>query len=126
MHNVGPHSFCRLQQTRQKQILGHCLIQVFGEQGHSHGGFPLPGNHLLRNVIFLLLIVARRRNEHVHSEAGMARQGKFKCHDGSKANAIAVKTSVKVSLPSLHDKWYLSLTLCSPSDLGGNSCTPHS
>ena len=53
----------------------------------------------------------------MHSEAGMARRGKFKRHDGSEANAIAAKTSVKASLPSLHDKWYLFLTLRSRSDL---------
>ena len=55
----------------------------------------------------------------MRSEAGMARQGKLKRHDGSEANAMAAKTSVKASLPSLHDKRYPSLTLRSPSDFGG-------
>ena len=40
------------------------------------------------------------------SEAGMARLGKLKRHDGSEANAMAAKTSVKASLLSLHDKQY--------------------
>ena len=35
---------------------------------------------------------------------GMARQGKLKCHHGSEINAMAVTMSVKVLLPSLHDK----------------------
>ena len=61
----------------------------------------------------------------MRSEAGMARQGKLKRHDGSEANKMAAKTSVKTSLPS-HDKRYPSLTLRSPSALGGNTCTPHS
>ena len=32
------------------------------------------------------------------SEAGMARQGKFKRHDCSEANAVAAKTNIKASL----------------------------
>ena len=52
----------------------------------------------------------------------MARQGKLKRHDGSEANAMAAKTSVNASLPSLHDKRYPYLTLRSPSNLGGNTC----
>ena len=50
------------------------------------------------------------------SKAGMARQGKLKRHDGSEdqENAMAAKTSIKVSLPSLHDKPYPSLGLCVP------------
>ena len=48
----------------------------------------------------------------VRSKVGLARQGKLKRHDGSEVNAMAVKTSVKVSLPSLHDKPYQSLGLC--------------
>ena len=47
-------------------------------------------------------------------EACMARQGKLKCHDGSEVNAMAAKTSVKVSLPNLHDMMYPSLGLCVP------------
>ena len=47
-------------------------------------------------------------------EAGMARQRKLKRHDGSKVNAMAAKTSVKVSLPSLHDMMYPSVGLCVP------------
>ena len=50
----------------------------------------------------------------VHNKVGLAKQEKLKCHDGSEdqVNAVAVKTSVKVSLPSLHDKPH-------PSDLRG-------
>ena len=33
----------------------------------------------------------------MRSEAGMARQGKLKRHDGSEVNARAAKTSVKAS-----------------------------
>ena len=56
---------------------------------------------------------ARRRNEHVLSEAGMAAgQGKLKRHDGSEVNAMAAKTSVNASLPSVPDKTYPSLGLC--------------
>ena len=51
---------------------------------------------------------------HVRSEVGMARKGKLKSHDGSEVNAMAAKTSVKASLPSLHDKSYPSLGLCVP------------
>ena len=47
----------------------------------------------------------------VSSEAGLARQGKLKCNDGSEdqVNAMAAKTSVKASFPCLHDKPYPSL-----------------
>ena len=60
--------------------------------------------------------MAGRRNERIYlrSESGMARQGKLKRHDGSEMNAMAAKTSVKASLPSLHDKSYPSLGLCFP------------
>ena len=50
----------------------------------------------------------------MRSKAGMARQGKLKHHDGSEVNAMTAKTSVKASLPSLHDKPYPSLGLCVP------------
>ena len=40
----------------------------------------------------------------MRSEAGMARQGKWKRHNGSEVNAMAAKMSVQASLPSLHDK----------------------
>ena len=55
----------------------------------------------------------------VRSEVGLARQEKLKRHDGSEdqVNAIAAETSVKASLPSLHDKPYPFLR--SPSDLEG-------
>ena len=46
------------------------------------------------------------KNEHVHNEAGMARQGKLKCYDVSEANAMVENTSVNASLLSLHDKPY--------------------
>ena len=42
---------------------------------------------------------------------GEARQGKLKRPNGSEVNAMAVKTSIKVSLPSLHDKTYPSIGL---------------
>ena len=45
----------------------------------------------------------------MHSEAGIARQEKLKCHDSSEANAMAVKMNGKASLRSLHDKQYPSL-----------------
>ena len=47
----------------------------------------------------------------VRSEAGLARQGKLKRHDGLEVNTMAGKISVKASLPSLHDKPYTSLGL---------------
>ena len=50
----------------------------------------------------------------VRREAGLARQGKLKRHLDSEVNAVAAKTSVKASLPSLHDKPYQSLGLCVP------------
>ena len=52
----------------------------------------------------------------VRKEAGLARQGKLKRHDGSEyqVNAMAAKTSLKASLPSLHDKPYPSLGLYVP------------
>ena len=63
----------------------------------------------------------------MRSEADMARQGKLKHHDGSEVNAMAAKTSVKTSLPNLHNKQYIPiLDFAFPSDLGGNPCTPHS
>ena len=45
------------------------------------------------------------------SEAGMAKQGKLKRDGGSGVNAMAAKTSVNASLPSLHVKPYPSLRL---------------
>ena len=48
----------------------------------------------------------------MRSEAGLARQGKLKRHDGSEdqVNAMAAKTSVnKALLSNLHDKSYPSL-----------------
>ena len=50
----------------------------------------------------------------MRSEVVMARQGKFKGHDGSEVNAMTAKTSIKASLPNLHDKPYPSLGLCVP------------
>ena len=45
----------------------------------------------------------------MRSEADMARQGKLKHHDGSEVNAMAAKTSVKTSLPNLHNKRYIPI-----------------
>ena len=50
----------------------------------------------------------------VRSEAGLARQGKLKCHYSSEVNAMAAKMSVKASLPSFHNKSYTTLGLCIP------------
>ena len=50
----------------------------------------------------------------VRSEAGMVSQEKLKRRGGSKVNTMAAKTSVKASLPSLHDKSYLSLYFAFP------------
>ena len=50
----------------------------------------------------------------MRSKAGMARQGKLKRQNDSEVNAMAAKTSVNASLPSLHDKPYPSLGLCVP------------
>ena len=83
-------------------------------QGVARRVFSLPGNHLLRSVICLFVACkrgARRRNEQVRSEAGMAGEGKLKHHDGSEMNAMA---SVNASLSRLHDKCYPSLGLCIP------------
>ena len=52
-----------------------------------------------------------KKINNVFSEADLARQGG---HDGSEVNANAAKTSVKASLPSLHEKSYPSLGLCVP------------
>ena len=63
----------------------------------------------------------------MRSEADMARQGKLKRHNGSEVNVMAAKTSVKVSLPSLHDKPYPSLGFCIPhAILEEPLCSPHS
>ena len=50
----------------------------------------------------------------VCSKVSLASQEKLKCHDGSEdqVNAMAAKTSVMASLPSLHDKPYPYLGLC--------------
>ena len=56
----------------------------------------------------------------------MARIGKLKRHDGSEVNAMDAKTSVEASLSIFPHKRYPSLTLRSPSDLGGNTSTLHS
>ena len=62
----------------------------------------------------------------MRSEAGMARQGKLKRHDGSEANAMAAKMSVKASLLSLHDKRYPYLTAFVKRSWRKNTCTPNS
>ena len=84
------------------------------------------GNPLLRSAICLFAACSEAGNELVCIEARMVRQWKLKRHDGSEAIAMAAETSVKVSHQSLHDERYSSLTLGSPSDLRGNTCTPHS
>ena len=61
----------------------------------------------------------------MRSKAGMVRKGKLKRHSDSEANATAANVSVKASLPSLQGKPYPSLGLRFPSNLGGNSCSPH-
>ena len=62
----------------------------------------------------------------MRSEARMVRKGKLKHHDSSEVNAMDAKTSVEASLSIFHDKRYPSMTLRSPSDLGGNTSTLHS
>ena len=86
----------------------------------------MPGNPLLKSAICLFAACSEVGNELVCSEARMVRQWKLKRHDVSEAIELVAETSVKVSHPSLHDEWYSSLTLHSPSDLRGNTCTPHS
>ena len=55
--------------------------------------------------------VEDQKNQPVRGEGP---QGKLKHCDGSEVNAMAEKTSVKASLPSLHDKQYPSLELYIP------------
>ena len=52
----------------------------------------------------------------MHSKAGLGRQGKLKRNAISEyqLNAMVAKTSVKASLPSLHNKPYPSSGLCVP------------
>ena len=50
------------------------------------------------------MYIARRRNEQCAQRSGFGRQGKLKRPDVSEVNAMAAKTSVKASLPNLHDK----------------------
>ena len=44
----------------------------------------------------------------MRSKACKARQGKLKCYYDSEVTAMAENMSIKASLPSLHDKTYLS------------------